>query len=99
MRRIIFAPSFDAELLEILNYVEDRFGARVADEYEARLKRTAHNLAHMPMIGTQDHGYPTTLYAIVLSPNWVFYRFTDEEVHFLHIRNGRMQKSSQIFGE
>jgi len=42
-------------------------------------------------------GYPATLYAHVLTPNWIFYRFTDTEVHFLHIRDGRRGKGDQKF--
>lgn len=99
MRRIILAPSFDAEFLDILNYIEDRFGERVADEYEARFKSTVHNLAHAPLIGTQEHGYPTTLFAIVLYPNWLFYRFTDDELRILHIRDSRRNKGSQTFSK
>jgi hypothetical protein len=49
------------------------------------------------MIGTKEHGYPTTLYGVVFSPNWVFYRFTDDEVQFLHIRDGRRDKGRQRF--
>ena len=97
MRSVVFAPSFDAEFSDILNYVEDRFGVKSADQYQAKLTRTTLNLAHMPMIGTQDHGYGTVLFAILLYPNWIFYRFTDEEVHFLHIRGGRVDKVGQRF--
>ena len=49
------------------------------------------------MAGTRHHGYPTRLYAIVQSSNWLFYRFTDTEVHFLHIRDGRRDKRRQTF--
>ena len=56
MRSVVFAPSFDAEFSDILNYVEDRFGVKSADQYQAKLTRTTLNLAHMPLIGTQDHG-------------------------------------------
>jgi plasmid stabilization system protein ParE len=49
MRRIVFAPSFDAELLEISISIEQRFGARAADEFEARIRATAQTLAHTPM--------------------------------------------------
>ena len=97
MRRIVVAPSFDAEFLEISKYVEDRFGVLAADEFEARFKRIALNLANSPEIGTQGHGYPTTLYSAVLRPNWVLYRFTDTEIHFLHIRDGRREKETQSF--
>jgi plasmid stabilization system protein ParE len=97
MRRIVIAPSFDAEFLDISTYIELEFGLRAADEFEDRFRRLALALAHSPMIGTKEHGYPTTLYGVVFSPNWVFYRFTDDEVQFLHIRDGRRDKGRQRF--
>lgn len=97
MRRIVFAPSFDEEFFAISLSIQTRFGARAADEFEARVQRIAQTLAHSPLVGTQQHGYPTTLYAHVLTPNWIFYRFTDTEVHFLHIRDGRRNKDGQTF--
>ena len=97
MRQIIFAPSFDAELFAISCSIEALFGERVADEFEARIQQIAVTLAHSPLIGTQHHGYPTQLYGFVQSPNWIFYRFTEEEVHFLHIRDGRQYKNRQTF--
>jgi plasmid stabilization system protein ParE len=97
VRRIVFAPSFDSELLEISISIEQRFGARAADEFEVRIRATAQILANTPMAGTRQHGYPTRLYAFVQSPNWLFYRFTDAEVHFLHIRDGRRDRRRQTF--
>jgi plasmid stabilization system protein ParE len=97
MRRIVFAPSFDEELLAISVSIEAQFGPRAADEFEARARSAAQTLVHSPLIGTQHHGFPTTLYAFVLAPNWIFYRFTDNELHFLHIRDGRRDKSDHTF--
>jgi plasmid stabilization system protein ParE len=97
VRRIVFAPSFDSELLEISISIELRFGGRAADEFEARIRATAQILADTPMAGTRHHGYPTRLYAFVQSPNGLFYRFTDAEVHILHIRDGRRDKRRQTF--
>ena len=99
MRRVIFAPSFDAELFAISCSIEMMFGERVADEFEVRIQQIAATLAHSPLIGTQHHGYPTQLYGFVQSPNWIFYRFTETEVHFLHIRDGRRHKKQQVFGD
>jgi plasmid stabilization system protein ParE len=99
MRQIVFAPSFDQEFFAISLSIQERFGARAADEFEARVQRIAQTLAHAPLVGTMLHGYPTTLYAHVLAPNWVFYRFTDTEIHFLHIRDGRRDKGDQEFEE
>lgn len=98
MRRIIFAPSFDAELLALSISIEARFGARAADDFETRIKHTAESVAHLPTMGGRRHGYPTALFAIVQYPNWIFYRFTEDAVHFLHIRDGRMDKGPQSFG-
>ena len=38
VRRIVFAPSFDAELFEISISIEQRFGVRAADEFETRIR-------------------------------------------------------------
>ena len=97
MRRIVFAPSFDEEFFAISLSIQTRFGSRAADEFEARVQRIAQTLADAPSIGTREHGYSTTLYAHVLTPNWIFYRFTDTEVQFLHIRDGRRAKDDQTF--
>ena len=97
MRKIIFASSFDEELLAIFSYVERNFGQRVADQIEARFRRIALSLAQLPRMGTQQHGYPTTLYAFAMNPSWVFYRFIDDTITFLHIRDGRMNKPYQLF--
>jgi plasmid stabilization system protein ParE len=91
------APSFDEEFFAISTYIEDRFGQRAADAIEEHFRRIALNLAHAPLMGTRGHGYSTELYGFVLSPNWVFYRFTDDEIIFLHIRDGRTDKSAQAF--
>ena len=96
-RRIVFAPSFDAELLAISVYIQGKFGGRAAEKIEARIRNTTRTLADSPLIGTTGHGYPTKLYGMVQSPNWLFYRFTDAEVQFLHIRDGRMEKGPQSF--
>ena len=97
MRQVFFAPSFDEEFIALSISIEARFGARAADEFEAKVRSLAETLSHAPMIGTRHHGYPTTLYAFVQYPNWIFYRFTDAELHFLHIRDGRMEKETQSF--
>jgi len=95
MREIILAPSFDEEFLFVLDYVEEHFGELIADQLEEYFKRTAHLLAQSPMIGKQEHGYPTELYGFVFGPSWIFYRFTDDKITFLHIRDGRMDKDGQ----
>ena len=97
MRDIILAPSFDREFLEISAYLDTNFGTTVADKFEQRFQSFANTLAHSPAIGTTSHGYPTGLYAFVLYPCWLFYRFNDAELIFLHIRDGRMNKDTQVF--
>ena len=97
MREIILAPSFDREFLDIAIYLQDKFGAAVANRFEDRFRNFATTLAHSPKIGTQQHGYPVGLYGFVLAPCWVFYRFTETELIFLHIRDGRMDKDAQVF--
>ena len=97
MREIVLAPSFDAEFLALSVYLDQQFGSAVADKFEVRFRKFATTLAHSPRIGITSHGYPTGLYAFVLAPCWVFYRFTDTELIFLHIRDGRMNKDTQVF--
>ena len=97
MRRIVIAPSFDAEFFEISLSIERAFGARIADKFDARFQHIATTLAHAPLIGSAGHGYPTGLYGFVMSPSWVFYRFNDDEIVFLHIRDGRMNTDEQLF--
>lgn len=97
MREIILALSFDAEFLALSVYLDRQFGSAVADRFDERFRNFATTLAHSPRIGTTSHGYPTGLYAFVLAPCWVFYRFTDTELIFLHIRDGRMSKDTQVF--
>jgi plasmid stabilization system protein ParE len=99
MRDIILAPSFDAEFFAISSYIEDMFGILAADQFEADFKQTARRLAELPLIGTQDHGYQTDLYGFVFRPNWIFYRFTDEKIVFLHVRSDEMSKDEQYFLE
>ncbi len=99
MRDISLAPSFDAEFFAISSYIEDMFGIRAADQFEADFKQTARRLAELPLIGKQDHGYLTDLYGFVFRPNWIFYRFTDEKIVFLHIRSDEMSKGEQYFLE
>jgi plasmid stabilization system protein ParE len=98
MRRIVLAPSFDAEFFAISLHIDVKFGSAAADALEERFRRMASTLAHSPKIGTTTHGYPTGLYGFVMSPSWVFYRFDDKEIVFLHIRDGRMDKEQQTFG-
>ena len=97
MRDIILAPSFDEEFLAISVYLDRSFGALVADKFEERFRSFATALALSPRIGNTSHGYPTGLYAFVLAPCWVFYRFTETELIFLHIRDGRMNKETLVF--
>lgn len=97
MRRIVLAPSFDAEFFAISLYIDVNFGSAAAEAFEDRFSRMASTLAHSPRIGTTAHGYPTGLYGFVMWPSWVFYRFDDEEIVFLHIRDGRMDKERQRF--
>jgi plasmid stabilization system protein ParE len=97
MRRVILAPSFDVELLNISIHIARSFGLRSADEFEDRVIHTTAALAFVPSLGKTNHGYPTPLYSFVLGPNRIFYRFTEGEIHFLHIRSGRMEKDGQRF--
>lgn len=97
MRRIVLAPSFDDEFFRISHYIDINFGPDAADSFEDRFRRMAITLAHSPRIGTAAHGYPTGLYGFVLGLSWVFYRFDEDEIVFLHIRDGRMDKDRQKF--
>ena len=97
MRRIILAPSFDGEFLELAVYVEGRFGEAAANAFEDRFRSLAITLSYSPLIGTTLHGYPAALHGFVMAPCWVFYKFTNEVIVFLHIRDGRMNKQSQNF--
>ena len=97
MRRIILAPSFDAEFLELAVHVEGLFREFAANAFEDRFRSLAANLSHSPLIGTTLHGYPTSLYSFLMTPSWVFYRFTDNEIIFLHIKDGRRNKLTQSF--
>ena len=99
MRRIVIAPSFDEELLAISAYIEAKFGERAADEFEDRFRSISRTLAHAPLIGRTTHGYNTSLFGFIMSPCWVFYRFTDDDITFIHIRDGRMHKPLQTFSE
>lgn len=99
MREVIVAPSFDSEFFSVLAYVEEHFGITVADQVEANFRHIALILARLPMIGTREHGYSTTLYGFVFGPSWIFYRFDDDQIVFLHIRDGRMDKGGQRFFE
>ena len=97
MRRIHLASSFDAEFLALSAHVKERFGGRVALEFADSFSQRAQTLAGTPGLGKTNHGFHTVLYAIVFRAHWLFYRFTDDKIEFLHIRSGRMQKEDQRF--
>ena len=97
MRRIHLASSFDAEFLALAAHIKECFGGRVALEFADSFSQLAQALADTPGLGKTNHGFPTILYAVVFRTNWLFYRFTNDEIEFLHIRSGRMQKEDHWF--
>jgi plasmid stabilization system protein ParE len=68
MRKIILAPSFDAEFLALAVHIEGRFGEAAANAFEDRFRSLAVTLSYSPLIGTTLHGYPTTFHGFVMAP-------------------------------
>ena len=98
MRRIVFAPSFDREVEDIGVYIELRFGEAARRDFIEGLRDTCARIAEFPYIGRREHGYATTALAFVFRVNWVFFSVSEDEVRFLHVRDGRMDKAGQAFG-
>ena len=99
MRRSVFAPSFDREVEDIGVYIELRFGEAARRDFIESLRETCARIAEFPGIGRREHGYATTALAFVFRMNWVFFSVTADEIRFLHIRDGRMEKAGQSFVE
>ncbi len=97
MRRAIFAPSFDHEVENIGVAIEERFGAAVRREFLVDLRQTCGLVVSFPGIGKGDHGYEAPLLGFVFRRNWIFFEYDADEVRFLHIRDGRMDKEDQTF--
>jgi plasmid stabilization system protein ParE len=97
MRRAFFAPSFLQELEDILVQIEERFGETVRREIREELASTCSLICRFPATGKRDHHYPTALAGFVFRVNWIFFDYDDEQVRFLHIVDGRRDKTSIAF--
>jgi plasmid stabilization system protein ParE len=97
MRRAVFAPSFDREVEDIGVAMEERFGAAARRKFLVDLRETCALVVSFPGVGKRNHGYETTLLGFVFRLNWIFFEYDANEVRFLHIRDGRMDKEDQTF--
>jgi plasmid stabilization system protein ParE len=99
MRRAIFAPSFDREAEDIGAYIEERFGKAARHEFLVALREVCSLVLEFPGTGKGDHGYETSLSGFVFRLNWIFFEYDEEEVRFLHIRDGRMNRDGLVFSD
>jgi plasmid stabilization system protein ParE len=97
MRRAIFAPSFDREVEDIGVAIEERFGKAVRREFLVGLRQACALVVSFPGIGKRDHGYETSILELTFRLNWIFFEYDAEQVRFLHIRDGRLNKDDQTF--
>ena|ERR1039458_3087109 len=97
MRRIVFAPSFGRQIDDIGVYIEEQFGEGVRRGFIADIAATCSLIADFPGVGKTDHGYDTRLAGFVFRQNWIFFEYDDEEVRFLHVVDGRRDKSKISF--
>lgn len=92
MRRIVYARAFDQEVEDIGVYIQERFGEAARRGFVADLAETCTAIASFPGIGTAHHGHDTSSIGFVFRKNWIFFEYDDDQVHFLHIVDGRRHK-------
>jgi plasmid stabilization system protein ParE len=97
VRRIVYADSLVDDADGIAEYIEKSFGARGADVFISRLARFCELVSDTPGLGRTSHGCESPLYGVVHEMNWVFYQYDDLEVRFVHIIDGRRDKSAVRF--
>jgi plasmid stabilization system protein ParE len=85
-RAVKLSKTFNDQLIEQIDYGEQRFGARVAEEKKERVLATIENLlANNPAIKRPHQALGLVVYPISNTPFFILYDYDEHElrVHFI----------------
>jgi plasmid stabilization system protein ParE len=85
-RAVKLSKTFNDQLVEQIDYGEQRFGTRVADEKKERVLSTIENLlANNPAIKRPQEALGLVVYPISHTPFFILYDYDEHElrVHFI----------------
>jgi len=90
MVRVVFSPEARLDLIEIVDFLSDVAGLRIARRYETEIARVIRNLADMPSTGAPRREFGTDVRILIVSPYLVLYEDTSArgEVSVLRILHG-----------
>jgi plasmid stabilization system protein ParE len=97
MRQVVYAASFVEDADEISRYISEKFGPDRAAAFNSDLEDFCEAVADSPRLGRARHGYASSLNGVVYGVNWIFFRYDDAEVQFIHIVDSRRDKSAIRF--
>lgn len=91
MTRLRVSPEAESDLVEIIRYLGEHAGSRVAETYAKRVRRTLVKLQEFPRSGAPRHELGDMARIVVISPYIIIYDyvFTDDVVIVQRILHGR----------
>jgi toxin ParE1/3/4 len=91
MTRLVVTPEADADALEILDYLRQEAGARVAEDYARRFQNTLQRLIAHPESGPSRPALGPDARLAIVPPYLLIYdyTYTDDTLTLLRILHGK----------
>jgi toxin ParE1/3/4 len=101
MARLIAAREAQADLDEILAYLQGEAGKSVALRYGERFRAGFRHLVDFPETGARRPQLHADMRIWVIAPYVIFYRFTgdDDTIRLVRILHGRRNVTERLFGQ
>lgn len=99
LRRVVWAPRAQADLLEIWHYFARVGSAEVADEILLELGRTVRRLERHPLMGRPRDELATGLRSILANPHIVFYRVSEKAIEIARVLHQRRDLETILAGQ
>ena len=100
MVRLVASPEAEADVDEILDWLEREAGKPVALKYAERFQDGFVRLMTFPEIGARRRRLHADMRIWPVAPYVIFYRFTyeDQEVRVIRVLHGRRDVNKRLFG-
>jgi toxin ParE1/3/4 len=94
LRRLIWSPEAEADLIEIWRWGARQFSPNRADAHLRDLERAARNLTESPFAGRTRDDLRVGLRSLIVHPTVVFYRVGALSIDIVRVVDGRRNLSA-----
>ena len=87
--KIIYKKRFQTKLFKLLDYLKQKWGGNVANNFILRLQNRLHTLSEQPYIGASSTVIKSVRSILLTKHNRIFYRIKDDTIEVLNMYDTR----------